>query len=93
MKTKEHAFEAFNGWAVLMGVFAYPFVATPFAIVLFPSVSTMILVSLIILLSLLTIAWVFVMVGFYTLQPNQAAALILFGQVDAQPAINTGSLY
>lgn len=51
-----------------------------------------------VILTLLTLVWSFVMVGFYTLQPNQAAMVsnllvVLCGQVDAQPVINTGTLY
>lgn len=74
MKTQERVVEVQNGWVWLAGVIAYPFLAAPFIY------ATYLMIPAMIFWTLLTGAWIFVMAGFYTLQPNQAAALVLFGR-------------
>jgi len=74
MKTQERVVEVFSGWPVLAGVVLYALIAVPF---LYISLAA---VPLIILWVLLVIAWGITLGGFYTLQPNEAKALVLFGR-------------
>jgi regulator of protease activity HflC (stomatin/prohibitin superfamily) len=74
MKTQEHVVEALNGWTVLTGVILYAILAVP---LFWISLSA---VPLLIAWSLAIAVWAFVLGGFYTLQPNQAKALVLFGR-------------
>ncbi len=73
MKTEERVVEVSNGWAVLSGLLVYPFVAALAIIV------TTQVVPAIVIFAIATGFWGVAMAGFYTLQPNQAAALVLFG--------------
>jgi len=74
MKTKELVVEVSNGWAVLTGVILYAILAVPFFILSLTNVPMLVAWSLSI------VVWAFVLGGFYTLQPNEAKALILFGR-------------
>ena len=75
MKTQERIVNVFNGWLILSGVIAYPIVAAPFVIATLAWWPV-----LLVFWALTTGLWIFVMAGFYTLQPNEAAALVLFGR-------------
>jgi len=75
MRTEERVVDVFNGWGILFGVILYPFVIASLALILYPWSLIQISAGV-----FLTAGWVFVMVGFYTLQPNQGAALVLFGR-------------
>ncbi len=74
MKTQERVVEAFNGWPMLAGLVLYAIVAVP---LLYISVAA---VPLLILWAVLAIVWGVCLGGFYTLQPNEAKALVLFGR-------------
>lgn len=74
MKTQERVVEAFNGWAALAGIVIYALVAVPFLYI------SLMVIPLLILWVLLAITWGVCIGGFYTLQPNEAKALVLFGR-------------
>lgn len=74
MKTQERVVEVFNGWVVLTCVVLYALLAVPF---LYVSLGV---IPIMILWALLAIAWGITLGGFYTLQPNEAKALVLFGR-------------
>jgi regulator of protease activity HflC (stomatin/prohibitin superfamily) len=74
MKTQERVIEVFNGWGMLAAVVTYPFILVPLVLMTFA------VIPLLVVWALLTIAWIITLAGFYTLQPNEAAALVLFGK-------------
>lgn len=75
MKTPERVINVFNGWPMLFFLLAVPFVVggtwfvTPGTVVL-----------LILTTVLIGITWVLCLCGFYTLEPNEAGVLVLFGK-------------
>ncbi len=73
MKTQEQVVEVQNGWLMLAGVIAYAVLAVP---MLWLSLAAP---ALIVVWAVLTVVWSIVLGGFYTLQPNEAKALVLFG--------------
>lgn len=73
MTTRENVVEVQNGWPVLAIEIAIPFVIVALALIL-PAPPVWIF------LALLGLIWLACLIGFYTLQPNQAAVLVLFGK-------------
>ncbi len=73
MKTQEKVVEVQNGWIVLTAVVVYLILAVP---LFWLSLSAP---ALIVVWALTVIIWAVSLGGFYTLQPNEAKALVLFG--------------
>ena len=74
MQTKEIQTKALGGW----GVLAVAIVSLPLLVALIILIGSLAGAVLILIFGL--IPWVFVLAGFFTLQPNMAAVLLLFGK-------------
>lgn len=76
METRECETRSLSGWATLMGLI----VACLVLAYVWYEVARRIHITGIVIVSLATVLWGFLCAGFFTLQPNMAAVLILFGK-------------
>lgn len=74
MNTKEIQIRAFSGW----GILAVEIVSLPVLLALMHLTGS--IAGAVIILAIGLIPWIFVLAGFFTLQPNMAAVLLLFGK-------------
>src|SRR5690349_16545066 len=80
MKTQEKVVDVQSGWTVLTAVILYAIIAIPFFLFAIGEPFDRQPSPLLILVWALTIVvWAMTLGGFYTLQPNEAKVLVLFG--------------
>ena len=75
MQTREKSCSVMSGWPVLGGLFAFLLVGLFFIVLtqayFYPPTLILVILS--------AFVWIFLCCGFFTLQPNESAVLILFG--------------
>ena len=79
MHTQEKTTSVANGWPILGALVAAAFVIVPIFLLSLFSGGFGVGVMGVAIAVLLAITWIFLCAGFFTLQPNEAAVLVLFG--------------
>ncbi len=80
MKTQETVREVMSGWTMLLLAFIVPLMIAGAVLMTAQDGVTGVGIVLFVVLGLVTLTWAICLGGFYTLQPNQSAVLILFGR-------------
>lgn len=80
MQTREEPREVMSGWTMLSLAFIVPLVIAGAVFMIVQNGVTGVDIVLLVVLGLATLTWVICLAGFYTLQPNESAVLILFGR-------------
>lgn len=80
MQTREEPREVMSGWTMLSLAFIVPLVIAGAIYMIVQNGVTGVDIVLLVVLGLATLTWVICLAGFYTLQPNESAVLILFGR-------------
>lgn len=80
MQTREEPREVMSGWTMLSLAFIVPLVIAGAIYMIVQNGVTGVDIVLLVVLGLVTLTWAICLGGFYTLQPNESAVLILFGR-------------
>lgn len=80
MQTREEPRKVVSGWTMLSLAFIVPLVIAGAIYMIVQNGVTGVDIVLLVVLGLATLTWAICLGGFYTLQPNESAVLILFGR-------------